>query len=92
MGTIDGLSGWETDRTMISYCPYTWPWNATGWPALNVPAGVTAEGLPIGAQLVGPEASEAQLFALAAQLEAAERWPDKRPPLAVPTEAALGPG
>jgi len=49
----------------------------------DVPAGVTAEGLPIGAQLVGPEASEAQLFALAAQLEAAERWPDKRPPLAV---------
>ncbi len=27
VGTIDGLSGWETDKKMVSYCPYTWPWN-----------------------------------------------------------------
>jgi amidase len=82
VGRIDGLSGWQTDKTMVSYCPYTWPWNATGWPAVNVPAGLTDEGLPVGAQLVGPEAAEADLIALAAQLEAVERWHERRPPLA----------
>ncbi|HUZ29728.1 MAG TPA: amidase [Solirubrobacteraceae bacterium] len=80
VGTIDGLSGVETDRTMIRYCPYTWPWNATGWPAVNVPAGLTDAGLPVGLQLIGPEGREAELIALAAQLEAVERWHEKRPP------------
>jgi len=82
VGTIDGLSGWQTDKTMISYCPWTWPWNATGWPAVNVPAGLTEEGLPVGAQLMGPESGEPQLIALAAQLEAVERWPERRPSFA----------
>jgi amidase len=80
VGAIDGLSGFETDKTMVSYCPYTWPWNATGWPAVNVPAGLTETGLPVGAQLIGPEGREAELLALAAQLEAVERWHEKRPP------------
>jgi amidase len=80
VGTIDGLSGLATDRTMIQYCPYTWPWNATGWPAVNVPAGLTEAGLPIGVQLIGPESREAELIALAAQLEAVERWHEHRPP------------
>ena len=80
VGRIDGLSGWETDKTMISYCPYTWPWNAAGWPVVNVPAGLTNEGLPIGAQLVGPESGEVELISLAAQLEAVERWHARRPP------------
>jgi amidase len=83
VGRIDGLSGWQTDKTMVSYCPYTWPWNVTGWPAVNVPAGLTDDGLPVGAQLVGPESSEAQLIALAAQLEQVERWQEQRPPFRV---------
>ena len=80
VGAIDGLSGWQTDRTMVSYCPYTWPWNVTGWPAISVPAGVTAAGLPVGAQLLGSERSEERLIALAAELEGAERWHERRPP------------
>jgi amidase len=83
VGTIDGLSGWETDKAMISYCPYTWPWNVTGWPSINVPAGLTDDGLPVGAQLVGPECREAELIALAAQLESVERWHELRPPTRV---------
>jgi amidase len=79
IGAIDDLSGWATDKVMTSACPYTWPWNVTGWPGVNVPAGLTTDGLPIGAQLLGPANSEGKLIALAAQLETVERWQERRP-------------
>jgi amidase len=80
VGSIDGLTGWQTDKVMVGACPYAWPWNVLGWPAVNVPAGLTGAGLPLGAQLVGPANSEPLLIALAAQLEAHERWQDRKPP------------
>jgi amidase len=80
IGAIDGLGGWATDKVIVGACPYAWPWNVLGWPGVNVPAGRTPEGLPIGAQLLGPDSSESRLIALAAQLEAVERWQDARPP------------
>lgn len=67
-------------KAMVQACPYAWPWNTLGWPAINVPAGPTPDGLPIGAQLLGPADSEEQLISLAAQLESRERWHDHRPP------------
>jgi amidase len=80
IGSIDGLEGWPTDKLMVGYCPYTWPWNVLGWPGVNVPAGVTPDGLPVGAQLLGPANSEDRLLQLAKQLERVERWEHKRPP------------
>ncbi|WP_081690581.1 amidase [Conexibacter woesei] len=82
VGAIDGLGGWATDKVIVGACPYAWPWNVLGWPGVNVPAGLTRDGLPVGAQLLGPQASEPRLIALAAQLEAHERWQDTRPPYA----------
>ncbi len=79
IGALDGLGGWDTDKRMVRACPYTWPWNVLGWPAVNVPAGTTS-GLPLGAQLLGPFGAEPLLIALAAQLEAAERWYERCPP------------
>jgi amidase len=79
VGRCEGLSAWETDKTMIAACPYAWPWNVLGWPGLSVPAGFTGDGLPIGAQLLGPANSEPRLLALAAQLEQAERWDERWP-------------
>ncbi|MCC3772113.1 amidase [Streptomyces sp. UNOC14_S4] len=79
VGALDGLSGWRTDMTMIAACPYAWPWNVLGWPGVAVPAGFTAEGLPMGAQLLGPEASEPLLVSLAAQLESDLKWHERRP-------------
>src|SRR5579884_3727432 len=84
VGSIDGLTGWQTDKRMVAYCPYTWPWNATGWPAISVPAGLTSDGLPVGAQLLGPAGAEGRLIALAAQLEQAEGWQERRPPYQPP--------
>lgn len=78
-GRWTGLSSWRTDREIIAACPYTWPWNVLGWPAVSLPAGLTATGLPIGAQLLGPASSEPLLISLAAQLEEIERWPDRWP-------------
>lgn len=77
IGAADGLGTWATERLISAACPYAWPWNLVGWPAVTVPAGITAAGLPFGAQLLGPPNSEPLLLALAAQLEAAERWPER---------------
>jgi len=76
---FDGLSGWATDRAMIRACPATWPWNLLGWPSINVPAGFTSEGLPIGVQLMGPANSEPLLVSLAAALEAINGWATDQP-------------
>jgi amidase len=84
VGAIDGLSSWETDQKIIGYCPYTWPWNVLGWPAVNVPAGLIEGGLPVGGQLMGPANSEPLLISLAAALERIERWHQRWPPVTVP--------
>ncbi|GAB1515505.1 amidase [Actinophytocola sp. KF-1] len=79
VGAIDGLSGWRTDQKVMAACPYAWPWNALGWPGLNVPAGLTDDGLPVGAQLLAPAGGEELLISLAAQLESVLRWDERRP-------------
>ncbi|MDQ3790649.1 MAG: amidase family protein, partial [Actinomycetota bacterium] len=79
VGAIDGLSGWRTDQKVMAACPFAWPWNALGWPGLNVPAGLTDEGLPVGAQLLAPAGGEELLISLAAQLESVLRWDERRP-------------
>jgi amidase len=76
---FDRLSGLGTDRAMIAACPGCWPWNMLGWPSINVPAGFTSEGLPIGVQLMGPANSEPLLISLAAELEALGCWAAKQP-------------
>ncbi len=52
--------------------------NVTGWAAISLPLGVTDDGLPIGVQLMAPD--ETVLLQLAAQLEAAAPWTERRPP------------
>lgn len=81
VGSLDGLGHWDTDKVVVGACPYAWPWNVLGWPGINVPAGLTPEGLPLGVQMLGPACSEPLLISLAGQLEQVERWQDRRPPL-----------
>jgi amidase len=76
---FDKRSGLSTDRAMIRACPLTWPWNLVGWPSINVPAGFTHGGLPIGLQLMGPANSEPLLISLAAELEALNGWVMRQP-------------
>jgi amidase len=56
--------------------------NVTGWAAISLPLGGTADGQPVGVQLMAPD--EAILLQLAAQLEAAAPWADRHPPAWVP--------
>ncbi|MGW2822075.1 amidase [Streptomyces sp. NPDC001443] len=82
VGALRDLGGLATDRAVIAACPYAWPWNVLGWPGVNVPAGFVDDGLPVGAQLLGPAHSEPLLVSLAAQLEADLRWHERWPELA----------
>jgi amidase len=63
--------------------PFTVPWNISGQPAASVPAGFTAEGLPLAVQLIGRPHDETTLLSLAAQIEAERPWAEQRPALAV---------
>jgi amidase len=76
---LDNQSGWGTDKVITAACPYTWPWNVLGWPSVDVPAGFTEAGLPIGAQLMGNADTEPLLLSVAAQLESELRWDKVRP-------------
>ncbi|WP_045877023.1 amidase [Pseudofrankia sp. DC12] len=79
VGELNRPTNWETDHAIVAACPFTWPWNVLGWPAVNVPAGLAPTGLPLGAQLMGPANSESLLISLAAQLERSQRWYERRP-------------
>lgn len=60
--------GYDPDN-WLDWSPFTIPFNLTGQPALSLPCGHTAAGLPIGAQFVGPLYSDLQLLRIAHLLE-----------------------
>lgn len=62
------------------FTPWTSAWNVTGMPAISLPLHWTADGLPVGVMLAARPAEEETLLSLAAQVEAAAPWRDRRPP------------
>jgi len=68
-------------REMIGFIPYTGIYNLTGQPSANIPLFWNAGGLPIGTMFTTRFGDEATLFQLAAQLEQAQPWKDRHPPL-----------
>jgi amidase len=74
----------EPLRAFLRAAPYgvfTLPFNISGQPALSLPGFWTDAGLPIGAQLVAAFGREDVLLSVAAQLEAAHPWHERRPAL-----------
>ena len=63
------------------FVPFTPPFNASGQPAISLPLHWTADGLPIGIQLVAAYGREDVLLRVAAQLEQAAPGRDRHPPL-----------
>ena len=63
--------------------PFTPPFNVSGQPAISLPLHWNEGGLPIGVQLVAPYGREDVLLRVAAQLEEAAPWAQRRPPVSV---------
>ena len=61
------------------FTPFTAPYNMSGQPAVSVPLHWNADGLPIGIQLIGRPYEEDTLLRIAAGLEAAAPWAQRRP-------------
>ena len=62
------------------FTPFTPVFNLTGQPAIAMPAGFGADGLPLSVQLVGRPGAEDLLYSLAGQIETARPWAHHRPP------------
>jgi len=63
------------------YGVFTLPFNLSGQPAISLPMHWTGDGLPVGGQLVAPYAREDWLLGVAAGLERARPWAERRPAL-----------
>lgn len=83
IGTFDSppdnpLDGFIRAAEFIPFTPFC---NFTGQPAMSVPLFWNDDNLPIGTQFVGRFGDEATLFRLASQLEAAQPWAHRHPPV-----------
>jgi amidase len=79
IGEWADLSPEDTLAKIIDWivpCP---PFNATGQPAIAIPAGFDGQGLPLSVQLVGKPGDELTIVTLAAQLEQIAGWGDRYP-------------
>ena len=83
LGTYDqsGPDPLDAFRRAIPAGAFTALFNATGQPAISLPLHWTPEGLPVGVQLVAPFGREDLLIQIAAELERAQPWADRTPPV-----------
>jgi amidase len=83
LGTYDQHAGDPLDafRRAVPAGAFTAIFNSTGQPAISLPLHWTADGLPVGIQLVAPFGREDLLIDVAAQLERKQPWIERRPPV-----------
>ena len=74
------VNGKPQGFTRTGFSSYLYAFNLTGHPAISVPNGWNAAGLPIGLQLIGRWWADNDLLRLAAMLEIARPWAQRRPP------------
>lgn len=78
---VVGATG-AAGRIRGTWYPYTFPFNLTGHPAMSIPCGHTAAGLPVGLQLVGRWHADRLLLALAARMMGGDHATPPWPPFA----------
>jgi amidase len=83
LGTLDpdAEDAFGTFAASGRFTPFTAGLNATGQPALMLPLFQGDDGLPTAVQLIGRPAREDVLLQVGTQLEAAQPWADRRPPI-----------
>ena len=69
------------DPKWITWSPFTYPFNMTKQPAASVPCGFTADGLPVGLQIVGPMFADHLVLRAAHAYQRAFPLTDRRPPV-----------
>ncbi len=74
------IDGERCGITRQGWTAYVYPFNLTGHPALSVPSGFAADGLPTGLQIVGRWGGDLDVLRVGALLEAARPWAARRPP------------
>ena len=74
---VDGV---KCGITRQGWTSYQYPFNLTGHPAMAVPSGFGADGLPTSVQIVGKWGWETDVLRLGALLEGARPWAQHRPP------------
>jgi amidase len=79
IGAYRGKGLARTVLGLTAYMPFCPPLNLVGFPAASVPAGPSADGLPLGVQLAAAPGGEALLLSLALQLETLRPWPRHAP-------------
>ncbi|MHB1235210.1 MAG: amidase, partial [Microbacteriaceae bacterium] len=80
VGWYDRQDAERNFAQQVQYTPFTSFVNVSGLPAIVLPVQVTADGLPMGVQLIGRPGGEATLLALGAQLERRLGWQHRHPP------------
>jgi len=74
----DTVLGWQR---MTEALQFTAQFNITGQPAISLPLHMTADGLPVGVQIVAAYGREDVLIRVASQLEQAAPWAQRKPPV-----------
>jgi amidase len=72
---------WTLQKKFEKHGFFTLPFNLTGQPAISLPLHWTPEGLPVGVQLVAAMGREDLLIRIASQIERAQPWVSRRPPV-----------
>jgi len=80
LGWYDSEDPERNFEQQCQYTPFTSFVNVAGLPAITLPVHVTAEGLPMGVQLIGRPGGEHTLLAIGAQLQRRIRWQERHPP------------